>query len=472
MLPKAYSYAVYPAVVQAGKATEMVIAPTERSFMLYEGEAYDVRIIPVGADYPSYSVPAAHDTLHLVAKEGVLRFDYTFEDEMEYVIWLYYQEKKVQKMGVYALKEDLFGLTPLKGDFHGHSYRSDGRRDPAALAGHYREQGYDFFSLTDHNRYYPGNEIDEVYRDIDLGITRVLGEEVHPIGSVVHIVHVGGKESVCEQYTEDHEAFYEAIKPYFSKIPANVPEKYHDRYAKCMWTTDRIHAAGGLAIFAHPYWKPGSSQAYNVCEELAVLLLTSGMFDAYELVGGMEQHGVNRSVALWSDLRAEAGLRIPVVGSSDVHGIENVETFPHYFTVCFASAKDNDAIIDAVKNGLSVAVEASGNEYDRTFRCYGSLRLVNYAHFLLEHYFLPMQRICQGEGVAMRSYAINDAPASLVTLQVEQTRRFTDRFFGRKAALLPDAEITEFVARARERQLKGPITCGSQIISEKITRRV
>ena len=472
MLPNAFSYAIYPAVVKAGVATDMVIAPNERSFMLYEGEEYEVRVIPVNEDYPSYSEPAAHDRFTVIAKDGVLRFNYCFKAEMEYVVWLYYKEKKVQRMGVYALEEDLFGLLPLKGDFHGHSYRSDGKRDPAALAGHYREQGYDFFSLTDHNRYYPGAEIDEVYADVDLGITRVLGEEVHPIGSVVHIVHVGGKESVCEQYTEDHEAFYEAIKLYFAKIPANVPEKYHDRYAKCLWATDRIHAAGGMAIFAHPYWKPGSSQAYNVCEEFARLLLTSGMFDAYELVGGMEQHGVNRSVALWNELRAEAGLRIPVVGSSDVHHIVGADTFPDYFTVCFAKENKNDAIIEAVKAGLSIAVEASGDEYARKFRCYGSLRLVNYAHFLFEHYFLPMQRICQGEGVAMRSYAMNDAPAALITLQVEQTKRFTDRFFGRKEALVPDEKISDFVTRARARQEKGPLTCGSQIITEKITRRM
>lgn len=472
MFPKANSYAIYPAVVQANKETEMIIAPAERSFMLYEGEEYEVRVIPVDADYPSYSAPAAHVILHAVAKDGVLRFNYTFEGEMEYVVWLYYKEKKVQKMNVYALEKDLFDLIPLKGDFHGHSYRSDGKRDPVALAGHYREQGYDFFSLTDHNRYYPGNEIDEAYQGVDLGITRVRGEEVHPIGSVVHIVHVGGNTSVCEQYTDDPEGFYEAIKPYFQKIPANVPEKYHDRYAKCMWATDRIHAAGGIAIFAHPYWTPGSSQAHNVCQELARLLLTSGMFDAYELVGGMEQHGVNRSVALWGDLRAEQGLCIPVVGSSDVHAISTDYTFPHYFTVCFSKARENDAIIDAVKNGLSVAVEASGDDHDRVFRCYGNLRLVNYAHFLLQHYFLPMQRVCQGEGVAMRSYAMNDAPAELITLQVEQTRRFCARFFGKAEALVPDADIAAFVARARERQLKGPITCGSQIISEKITRRV
>ncbi|MBQ9802398.1 MAG: hypothetical protein IJW51_04950 [Clostridia bacterium] len=472
MLPQTYNYAIYPAVVKADTATDMVIAPTEPSFLLFEGEEYEVRIISTDSDEPSYSYPVHQVVMKLTAKDGVLRFTHAFPREQLHTVWLYHNEKKVQSMAVYSLFEDLFALRPVKGDFHGHSYRSDGRRDPAALAGHYREQGYDFFSLTDHNRYYPGAEIDATYEGVKLGITRVKGEEVHPLGSVVHIVHVGGSSSVCEQYTEDFDAFFEALKPYFDQIPKDVPAQYHDRYAKCLWATDRIHEAGGIAIFPHPYWMPGSSQTHNVCEEFATILLKSGMFDAYELIGGMKQKGVNRSVALWNDLRAE-GYDIPVVGSSDVHVIETDGTFPDYFTICFAADNENGAIVDAVKKGMSVAVEASGYEYDRCFRCFGKLRLVNYAHFLLENYFLPMQRICQGEGVAMRAYAMQDAPAALIELQVEQTDRFRERFFGKAPALLPSEGVKAAIAAARTRQLQGPTTCGSQVMGmEKITRKL
>ena len=76
------------------------------------------------------------------------------------------EEKVLQKFNVFSVGEDLYGLTPLKGDLHSHSYRSDGKRDPADLAGHFREQGYDFLALTDHNRYYPGGEIDDVFKDV------------------------------------------------------------------------------------------------------------------------------------------------------------------------------------------------------------------------------------------------------------------------------------------------------------------
>lgn len=462
MLPQPKNYAIYPAVARVRCQTEFVISPTERSFLLYEGEEYELLIIPIDADEPSYHAPSKQQTLTLVADGGVLRFSYTFESEQEYTLRLFYQGKEKETLAVYALEDDLFELRPLKGDLHGHSYRSDGARDPAALAGHYREQGYDFFALTDHNRYYPGDEIDEVYRGVELGITRVKGEEVHAIGSVIHIVHVGGKKSVCAEYVNDREGFVDAVKPFYEKIPKEVPAQYHDRYARCLWVTDRIHKAGGIAIFAHPYWKPKMSGCHNVCEELAQILLKSGMFDAYELIGGVGQVGVNKSVALWSELRAE-GHDIRVVGSSDVHKLEESPYFPHHFTVCFAKQNENDAIIDAVRGGFSVAVEATGEEYDREYRCYGKLRLVDYAHFLLKNYFLPMQRICQGEGVAMRAYAMCDAPAALIEMQVKQSERFRRRFFGQEEAYLPNDEIKEFIARARERQLQGPTSKGSSL---------
>lgn len=463
MLPTPRNYAIYPSVVPADTPVEMTIVPNERSFMLFDGETYTLTAIPVNGDEDYYHDPHNHTVFTAVAAEGILRFTYTFPEEQEHVILLARgEEKPMAEFSVYSLREDLFSLRPLRGDFHGHSYRSDARRDPAALAGHYREQGYDFFSLTDHNRFYPGSEVDDAYAGVKMGLTRVRGEEVHAIDSVIHIVHVGGRESVADRYVHDGETFAREIAEYEARVPAEIPEIYRGRYARAMWATDRIHDAGGIAIFPHPYWRPGKSRAFNVRDELAILLLKSGMFDAYELVGGMGQEGVNRSIALWSDLRAE-GISISVVGSSDVHGLERAKTFPHYFTVCFAEENTNDAIIDAVRAARSVAVEASGYEYDRQYRCYGSLRLVSYCHFLLRNYFPAMQRLCGGEGVAMRAYAMNEAPASLIEAQAELAENFSARFFGKKSPVLPSAELREYVEHCRDIQRKGPSGKGTLI---------
>lgn len=471
MLPTPKNYAVFPSVVLADVQTEMTVVPCERAFLLFDGAEYDLTIISVNGDETDYHAPTTHQHLKALAQGGILRFSYCFTGEQEYCILLGREGKKLAKFSIYALREDLYHLMPLKGDFHSHSFRSDGKRDPAAEAGHYREQGYDFYALTDHNRFYPGGEIDEVYQNAGTGFYRVTGEEVHTPGSIVHIVHVGGKEGVANRYLHDRDGFELEIARYEKEVPNTVPEQYRGRYARAMWATDRIHAVGGLAIFPHPYWIP-ASHVYNVCDEFAKILLSSGMFDAYELVGGMGQVGINRSLALWAELRAE-GINLPVVGSSDVHGMERAETFPHNFTICFAEEKENDSICTAVRNGNCVAVEATGNEYDRQYRCYGSLRLVSYAQFLLKTYFHEHQRLCQGEGVTMRLYAMETSSAESVRLQAEQAERHMLRFFGRQTPVLPSSAMLAFEEKWRERHVtEGPATRGSAIDSDTVTRQI
>ena len=471
MLPTPRNYAIYPSVIPADREVEMTIAPCEKAFLFVDGAQYTLGITAMGGDDPNYHKSANRVYLNATAQDGVLRFSYTFRGEMEHLIILIKDEKPVQEFNVFSLYEDLYALRPMRGDFHSHSYRSDGKRDPAALAGHFREQGYDFFALTDHNRYFPGGEIDETYAGVKMGLTRVYGEEVHAPGSVVHIVHVGGKSSVADLYVHDREGYEAAIAEYMTRVPAHVPEAFRLRYACCMWVTDRIHEAGGLAIFAHPYWMPGGSRTVNVTTEYAKLLLQSGMFDAYELVGGMGQEGVNRSVALWADLRAE-GLKISVVGSSDVHGLEKAYTFPYYSTVCFAEENENDSIISAIKAGNSVAVEMTNDEYARHYRCYGSLRLVTYAQFLLRTYFPAMTRIEQGEGVAMRAYAIGEANAQLIELQAQLADNFRKRFFGQMPPALPTPAMLAFEEKWRAVQMNGPISKGSIVYTDKVSRQI
>lgn len=463
MLPTPQNYSIYPAVVPADKPVQLTIAANEKAFLPVDGAEYELTVISVDGDESYYYEPVSHVQLKAVAAGGVIEFTHTFPGEQQHVLLLKSGDALVQEFALYSLYADLYALRPLKGDLHGHSCRSDGKRDPAALAGHYREQGYEFFALTDHNRFHPGSEADELYAGVQLGITRVRGEEVHAPGSVVHIVHVGGRGSVTAQYVHSREEYEGQIELYMARVPDSVPEAFKSRYAKAMWATDSIHAQGGLAIFPHPYWRPGKSMAHNVKDEYARLLLKSGMFDAYELIGGMKPDEITRSLALWGDLRAE-GVHIPVVGSSDAHALEQSPNFAHKYTVCFAEENTNDAIIEAVRKGLSVAVEDTGCEYDRQARCYGSLRLVSYATFLLKNYYPTLQRICQGEGVAMRAYAMGQADKALVEIQVAQSDAFRRRFFGLSPAEKPEAKLRAFEACCRETEEKlGPGTRGSAV---------
>ena len=472
MLSVLENYAIYPAVIPADTPVEMTIVPKGRAFLFFEGEEYQLVLASVDGDEDYYYAPHSLKRITVKASGGVLKFTYTFPGEQEHLFLLSYQEKKLAELSVYSLKEDLYALRPLKGDFHSHSYRSDGMHDPAEAASHFREQGYDFYALTDHNRYFSGNEVDEIYAGTATDFTRVLGEELHTPGSVIHIIHVGGHRSITEEYVKDPVTYEKEVDTYRPRVPESVPERYRDRYARAMWASEKIRSVGGLAIFAHPYWRPGGSKVYNVNEEFTKILLTSGLFDAYELIGGMGQVGNNRSVNHWAELRAECGLKISVVSSSDVHGMSGSHTFPYCFTICFAEKNENDAIVAAVRAGRSVAVEAIGENYERQNRCYGSLRLVSYAQFLLQRYYPAFQRVCQGEGVAMRAYAMGEADAELLRVQAKAVESFRRRFFGEEPPVLPTEEILASEERFRAAQLAGPMTRGSLAFDTKITRQL
>ena len=461
MFPTPQNYAIWPSVAPADTTVQLTITANERAFVFQEGAPYQVVITAVDSD-ENYYAPFAQTKIDVVASQGVLAFSYDFVGEQEYTVFLKKDDLLIATFRLFSLYEDLYALAPLKGDLHSHSCRSDGTRDAAAQAGYYRESGFDFVALTDHNRYYGGGEIDEVYAGVNTGLTRVLGEEVHCPGSVVHIVHVGGGKSVAERYVHDRENYEKEIETYLLKVPNHVPAAFKERYAKAMWATDAIHAAGGLAIFPHPFWRPGPSKAYNVCPVLAVVLLQSGLFVAYEVLGGMGSTENNHSVALWGDLRAE-GLKIPVVGSSDAHRLEKDAAFSHLFTICFAAENTNEAIIAAVKQGNCVAVEATETENGVQYRCYGSCRLVAYAHFLLENFFPHYQHRCIGTGVAMRAYAMNECGAELVEQNAALCQVFRNRFFGKTAAAYPAKEIFDFEDKWRAVQLNGPKTRGSSV---------
>lgn len=461
MLPTPENYRVYPSVLPVGEQTVLTLLAAELSYLPVEGEEYTLVIIAVDAD-ENYYEPKQKTSLTLRAEDGVLRFSHIFPEEGMYRIRLMRGNTRLCDTAVYALASDLYSLVPLKGDLHTHSYRSDGVRDPAALAGHIREQGYDFFALTDHNRYYPGLEIDETYAGVKTGLLRIPGEEIHAPKSPVHIVHIGGEKSVASEYIHDRERYEAEVKEYEARVPADLPAEYAYRYARAMWATDKIHEAGGIAIFPHPYWHPAGNTV-NVPAQLARILLSSGMFDAFELMGAAGQAGRNRQLALWQELR-EAGVRIPPVGSSDVHSIKGAESFPHIFTLLFAESKTREGVLSAVRAGRSVAVEATGVEYERTYRAYGSLRLVSYAQFLLRYFYPNATRIAAGEGVLLRAYAIGECDSAAVEAVALQAENYRARFFGKMAPVLPTAEMLDAVSRWRDRQRnEGPLTMGSLI---------
>ncbi len=233
-------------------------------------------------------------------ENGCISFSHIYKGEQEHFIDIYKNKKKIVRLSVYSLLPDLVGRYPFRGDLHMHTCRSDGKQAPAIVAAQYRKYGYDFLSVTDHERYYPSLEAINAFRDAPIEYTLIPGEEIHLQDNDVHIVNFGGKYSVnalmqgehlkevgenkllrslegncpeiisVEEYKNQVEALAETLN-----IPDGI-EKF--TYASCVWIFNHIKNAEGLGIFCHPYW---ISDVFQVPESLTDYIMETKPFDAF-----------------------------------------------------------------------------------------------------------------------------------------------------------------------------------------------
>ena len=447
-----------PSVVEVGKKTTVFVRPRDISREFLEDQEYELGIVGVFDDHPDYHtrLPLDHD---FTVKDGCLVFEHTFEKEQEYSIRFCRKGQKEERIPLYAVEADLFARRPLKGDLHTHSYYSDGADGVAMTPADYREEGFDFFFLTDHNRMYTSEYAAKLYEGIPLGVEILRGEEVHTPGSLLHIVHAGGRESVCDRYISDP-AGYERELDALEESLSHIDPQYRRRYAMAKWACDRIHEAGGIAILAHPYWRPNAN---NLANEFIDLLYDEKLFDAFEVLGGIGSVHNNMQLALWHQKCLE-GKRLSVVASSDSHDHDSEKgIFARRFTLVFAKENTNEAILQGVREGFSVAGEIPAGD-SKEVRFYGDLRLVNFAHFLFQNYFNETWRLCVGEGILMRRYAEGEDVGQMLAALAPTVEDFYKRFYGLVEQQGLPACRRAYLQQLRQiQQTKGPITKGSQL---------
>ena len=419
-----YYYRVSPRVVLTGRETKIDIRSLDYSTRFEEGGQYRIRVLPMTSDIYSASKPPVFETT-VVCQGGLLSFTHAFVGEQEHYIYVSKEGdgNTFLKTSVYSLNEDLFGRRPYLGDFHSHTCFSDGKESPEFVAAFYRQAGYDFVSITDHSFMGPSLRAIEFYRDIPLDFLLFPGEEIHPPHDHVHIVHFGGAFSVNElcgkpEWTEE----VNARAASFTDLPQGVDPIVH---ASCLQVIDKIHEAGGMAIFCHPFWL---AHVHHVTNEFTELYLREGYADAFELIGGQSNHENMMQVAFYQDLLAD-GCRIPVVGNSDSHGTVERIYFDGAKSIIFALGSTKDDFIEAVRNQYSVAMdEYTGQEP----RFYSSYRMVSYAMFLYENYFPLHRELCYEEGRLMRDMVAGDeSAAELLSRLAGRTVKQREAFFAK-----------------------------------------
>ena len=371
---------------------------------------YTVSIIPMELyDYTYVEPEQAYFTTKVRPKNGTISVNYVFEGEQEWSITVISDAdaragKAPLVFRVYSLESDLYELNPYCGDLHVHSIGSDGREDIGVTAANYRKEGYDFMALTDHNTRSSSVKLLDIFADVPCDMKLFHGEEVHPRGEL-HVVNFGSKYSVNDLYRSDPEKYHAELLAEAGTIKT---PKYVNPLEYCYrkWIHNEINKAGGISIVTHPYWI--CKDVYNMNTATLRYVFESGIYDAFELLGGESVHENNIQSSFWQQTR-EDGLKIPIVGSSDSHGTDPAVLFGIARTILFAKDTEFKSIVEAIKGGYSTAVEHPRGESNRV---YGPYRLVKYVRFLLNYYFPGHDELCVEEGRLMREYALGDAEAA------------------------------------------------------------
>lgn len=381
--------------------------------------AYAVRVAPVSHPFEKGTSeapfpPARYFTVNKNA-EGRLIFDYDFPYECEYVIYVddtdepavqfdyYSPHQPLVKKSVYALREDLYGLIPLKIDFHAHSNASDGVFPPQDVCAYYRKAGFDVFALTDHYTMQGSVKAREFYNNVKLDLKLYLGEETHPLATDPHIVNWGCDKSVNEIIYGQKELYERELREI---IEENNLQSFRSPFtiANCIWRFRKIKESGGMAIFAHPYWKLVTD---TVEDEVIDYIFRHDLPDAFELMGGNTVEDNNMQLNYYMQYLRD-GKDVPIVGNSDSHA-DNAY-FCEEFTIVFSENDEKNSIIDAVKKHRTVVYEQ--NSADTRPRLYGSnFRYTPFGSFLIREYFPALKKQYEKEGKLMQRLCAGDASA-------------------------------------------------------------
>ena len=405
MKTELHYYDIFPKVIQEGKPVTINVKPLGKHAAFDIDYTYTINVCPLGThDVYTYEIKPCDD--------GIIRINHTFEGEQEHFIRINKDGNRIVQLAVYSIKADLAGRYPYRGDLHMHTFRSDGRQEPAIVCANYRKYGYDFFAITDHHRYYPSLEAIEAYKDVPIDFNIVPGEEVHLPDNPVHIVNFGGSHSVnglveTSAEVKEHGAVadtitYEAYCNEVNKLAEtlDIPDNLglsKFSYASCVWAFNKIREAGGLGIYCHPYW---ISNVFQIPEAFTEYILEQHPFDAYEVLGGevyYEQNGFQTSS--YYEARAK-GINFPIVGSTDSHSSVNNDNALLCSTIVFSPENTREALVSSVKDYYSVAIDT----IDVKYRLVGDFRLVKYGCFLLDNYFPIHDDLCHEEGRLMKDY--------------------------------------------------------------------
>jgi hypothetical protein len=216
-----------------------------------------------------------------------------------------------------AIVAVLASVVWLKGNIHTHTSQSDGDSTPVEMAAWYRDHGYDFLAITDH---------DKITRvDAPEGLILVAGEEVTDRlpGKPLHVNALGLERLVTVQG---------------GKTPVEVMQR----------NIDAVRAAGGVPLVNHPNfgWALSADELLQL-RNFALLEIASG--HPY-----VNAQGPPTAEAMWDRLLGD-GRRVYGVAVDDSHHLKrpwDVDVaLPGKAWVVVRAERDAKSIVAALERG-------------------------------------------------------------------------------------------------------------------------
>ncbi|MEE4120630.1 MAG: CehA/McbA family metallohydrolase [Paracoccaceae bacterium] len=208
-----------------------------------------------------------------------------------------------------------------RGNLHCHSTLSDGALEPAEVCRRYRDEGYDFISLTDHFVGPFGYPVADTKSFRSNAFTTIPGAEIHSgamqNGELWHILAVG----LPEDFRPSHS-------------PRMVPVEGQETGPEL---AARARAAGAFVAIAHPEWS-GLTEADALSIQAAHAVEVYNHGSEVETDRGRGFHTLDRLL--------EAGRRLTLVATDDAH----FKTADHFGGWVMVKAEENDP--DALLAGL------------------------------------------------------------------------------------------------------------------------
>jgi len=167
-----------------------------------------------------------------------------------------------------------------KGNLHMHTTASDGRLTPAQAIACYREQGYHFIAITDHDTVACPTHTDAgmlILSGIELGY-ELPGEELHLVG-----LHV----------------------------PQGIEAKLENRFGPQV-AIDEIRQSGGRVIVAHPAWSLLSHGTLSALRQVSAA-------EIYNSMSTMPRNCLRADSSSLLDAAASHGSLFPLVAVDDAH---------------------------------------------------------------------------------------------------------------------------------------------------------